>query len=152
MIKRMKPSVATPTTFSVKKKKNIDFNPNNSDKRCIRYFSEVLTEHFSMSEELAKAIGTVVVQALTENAKDEEKLDDGLDLELDEDDDLDFGESELPESARDKGEAEESEGPKNAPDLSSDFAEMKKTINNHSVTNFAQKRYEQVKEFFDMNN
>lgn len=135
-------------TFSVSKKKPINYKPTKNGKKYIAYFSELMQENFSMSEELAKAIGTVVVQALTENAKDEQAaLDDlGGDDELDLDMDLD--ESELPESARDAGEVQEAEGPKNAPDLSADFADLKSTISNHSnVQSFSDNRYKQVKQF-----
>ena len=138
-------------TFSVNKKTPesiIGYKPNKSEEKQIKFFSELLGENFSMSEELAKAIGTVVVQALTENAKNESALD----LETDGDDglSLDLGDEDLPESKRDAGEVEEAEGPQNAPDLSKDFAELKKTMSNHSVMNMseADKHYITCKEIF----
>jgi len=147
-------------TFSVVRKKIPFVTFTKRENRMVNYFSKAITEHFSMSEELAKAIGTVVVQALTENAKDEAAsldlggLDSGLggdDFDLGDDDEFSLDESDLPESAISTGEVEEAEGPKNAPDLSSDFAELKKTVNsNHSIKTFAEKHNESMKEFFSM--
>lgn len=133
-------------TFSVTRKKKITFKPNSSDIKKIKYFSELLGENFSMSEELAKAIGTVVVQALTENAKDESSA---LDLESDDENGLSLDESELPESSKDAGKVEEAEGPKNAPDLSKDFAELKSTVQNHSESiSAAEDHYRKTQMFF----
>ena len=127
-------------TFSVTNKKNITVNPNNTS---IKRITMALNENFSMSEELAKAIGTVVVQALTENAKDEQTaLDIGDDLDLGEE-----GIEDLPESSRDAGTAEEVEGPKAAQDLSQDFAELKKAYNNHSEKG-DDSRYKKVLAYF----
>lgn len=156
----------TPTTkaFSVKLKKSIA--SNTSDKQ-VTFFSNLLTDNFSMSEELAKAIGTVVVQALTENAKDDvssDSNDDTLDINDDAEFDLSSdeendGDNELPLSKRAKGEAEEAEGPKAAPDLSKEFEELKSTTSNHSYVNSINKskvvtmsetdRYRFVKDFFN---
>lgn len=139
----------TQKTFSVTRKKKITYKPNAKELKKIEYFSDLLGENFSMSEELAKAIGTVVVQALTENAKDE-----SADLGLSEDDlGLDSEEDEnLPESSRDAGKVEAAEGPKNAPDLSQDFAELKSTVNNHSIQlSEAEKHREAMKLYFSDN-
>jgi len=108
------------------------------------YLKKVIMKNFSMSEELAKAIGTVVVQALTENAKQPEEDFDWGD---EEDEDSDLDDSELEESSRDAGKVKEAEGPKPAPDLSEEFSELKnaKDKNSHFST-----RYEQVKNFFNM--
>jgi hypothetical protein len=146
--------------FSVTRKKMPNYTPDKSDRKIIKFFSETILEHFSMSEDLAKAIGTVVVQALTENAKDNDSGDMfgggddfgfGDDMGGDSGDDfgldLDFDESELPESSRDAGRVQEAEGPKAAPDLSEDFAELKRTVNNHSVT-FADTYRDKRKDFF----
>ena len=156
----------TPTTkaFSVKLKKSIA--SNTSDKQ-VTFFSNLLTDNFSMSEELAKAIGTVVVQALTENAKDDISSGGSNDM-LDINDDAEFdlgsdeengGDNELPLSKRAKGEVEEAEGPKAAPDLSKEFEELKSTTSNHSYVNSINKskvvtmseadRYRFVKDFFN---
>lgn len=135
-------------TFSVSKKKTIQFSPSEEDIKKIKFFSELMNENFAMSEELAKAIGTVVVQALTENAKD----DGGLGLGSDDEglgDDLDLDTSDLPESAKDKGEVEEAEGPKPAKDLSQDFAELKSSVQNHSDnTSAEEKRYANLKKMY----
>lgn len=157
----------TPTTkaFSVKLKKSIA--SNTSDKQ-VTFFSNLLTDNFSMSEELAKAIGTVVVQALTENAKDDNANSGGSDDMLDINDDAEFdlgsdeengGDNELPLSKRAKGEVEEAEGPKAAPDLSKEFEELKSTTSNHSYVNSINKskvvtmseedRYKFVKNFLN---
>lgn len=136
-------------TFSVRSKGPIVFKPTEGDIKKINYFSQLLNENFSMSEDLAKAIGTVVVQALTENAKDEQAaldIGDGDDLGLGMD--MDIGGEDLPESKKDSGEVEEAEGPKNAPDLSQDFAELKKIVNNHSFVSEDEKRNEYMKKFF----
>lgn len=154
MIRDRVANVSSRTSFSVAKKKPITFKPiTDEHKRYVKFFSGVITENFSMSEELAKAIGTVVVQALTENAKTESQdvfgdtnSDDDLDLDLG--DDVDLDESELPESSRDSGKVQEAEGPKNAPDLSADFAELKGTMSNHSeLQHFAEDRYKAIKEY-----
>jgi hypothetical protein len=138
----------TTKTFSVSKKKTIQFSPSESDIKKIKFFSELLNENFAMSEELAKAIGTVVVQALTENAKDDGLGLDGSD-DLGLDDDLDLDTSDLPESAKDSGKVQEAEGPKPAPDLSQDFAELKSSVQNHSEkTNADEQRRIAVKKFF----
>lgn len=108
-----------------------------------KYLKKVIMKNFSMSEELAKAIGTVVVQALTENAKDD-ALEDGFDLE--DEDDLD--DSELPESAKDSGEAEEAEGPKPAPDLSEEFSDLQKSRQGANK-GFSETRYEKVKNYLN---
>jgi len=91
-------------------------------------------QNFSMSPELANAIGTVVVQALQENAKSE-AIEEGIDDSGD-----DFEENDIPPSSRDAGEVEQEEGPKYAPDLSAEVDELK-NINNHSDNS----RYEQLK-------
>lgn len=108
-----------------------------------KYLKKVIMKNFSMSEELAKAIGTVVVQALTENAKDETLEDD---FDLDEGDGLD--DSELPESAKDSGEAEEAEGPKPAPDLSEEFSDLKNSTNGANK-GFSETRYEKIKNYLN---
>lgn len=95
-------------------------------------------QNFSMSPELANAIGTVVVQALQENAKSEEVYDDGGDFEADE-------ATDIPPSSRDAGEVEQEEGPKYAPDLSAEVDELK-NISNHSDNS----RYVQVKNIFNL--
>lgn len=116
----------------------------------IKFFSELIGKNFSMSEELAKAIGTVVVQALTENAKDDSL---GLNSDLDDGglDDMELGESDLPESSRDAGKVEEAEGPKAAPDLSQDFAELKSIVNHSERKSDNVVHYEQVCEFLSKN-
>ena len=132
-------------------------NKSSFEQRSIQFFSDVILNseklaNFAMSEELAKAIGTVVVQALTENAKD--AMSSGLDEDLDDGglEDMDLGESDLPESKRDAGKVQEAEGPKAAPDLSQDFAELKATVNNHSeLTNEAMKHYRDMKLYFSKN-
>lgn len=106
-------------------------------KKQIRFFSKLIQKNFSMSEELAKAIGTVVVQALTENAKSE-------DLNIEDDLDIDLEDENLEESSRDAGNVSPAEGPKAAPDLSEDFNELKNSVSNHSYT-----RYELVKDFLN---
>lgn len=108
----------------------------------VRFISNLMIKNFSMSEELAKAIGTVVVQALTENAKDE-TVEDDFDLEGD----VDLDDSEIEESSRDAGKVQEAEGPKNAPDLSEDFAELKKTVSNHSEVKKTE--YAMMRDFFN---
>lgn len=100
-----------------------------------------LAKNFSMSPELANAIGTVVVQALQENAKTEISSDT---IEEEED----FGEEEeIPPSSRDAGEVEQEEGPKYAPDLSAEVDELK-NISNHSETS----RYGKVREILNFSN
>lgn len=98
-------------------------------------------KNFSMSMELANAIGTVVVQALQENAKTEEIIGDDVEGEGD-----DFeAATDLPPSSRDAGEVEQEEGPKYAPDLSAEVDELK-NISNHSDNS----RYVQMKKIFNM--
>lgn len=96
-----------------------------------------LPKHFSMSPELANAIGSVVVQALQENAKTEEQSTDDI-FNGDDDD-------ELPASDRDLGLVEGEEGPKYAPDLSAEVDELK-SINNHSYNS----RYGKIKDLLNL--
>lgn len=100
-----------------------------------------LPKNFSMSPELANAIGSVVVQALQENAK--ETLGGVNDSELDSED----TEDGLPKSDRDLGLVEGEEGPKYAPDLSAEVDELK-NINNHSETT----RYDNIKNLLNFDN
>ena len=90
-------------------------------------------QNFAMSQELATAIGTVVVQALQENAKEED------DLEM-----VDENIEDLPPSAKDEGQSEE-ETPKFAPDLSADENELKQMSINHKNDD----RYSKVKEILN---
>lgn len=144
-------------TFSVSRKKPIDFIPTNmSEKRVIKYFSNLMTENFSMSEDLAKAIGTVVVQALTENAKDTDNLGGGGDMFGGGDDSgFDFddfgteGNEDLPESSKDAGTVEEAAGAIPAPDTDNDFDEMQSMVNNHSEKGDSKVR-NAFNTFFDM--
>lgn len=99
-------------------------------------------KNFSMSMELANAIGTVVVQALQENAKTEEVVGDTE--ENDESGDFDPA-NDLPQSSRDAGEVDEQEGPKYAPDLSAEVDELK-NISNHSDNS----RYVLMKDIFNL--
>jgi hypothetical protein len=89
-------------------------------------------KNFAMSQELATAIGTVVVQALQENAK-EEGLEDEENT------------GDLPMSDKDMGEAEGEESPKFAPDLSADENELKQMSINPKLDD----RYSQVKNFLN---
>jgi hypothetical protein len=92
--------------------------------------------NFSMSPELANAIGTVVVQALQENAKAESN-------EMSEESE-EYDANDLPESSRDAGLVDENEGPKYAPDLSAEVNELK-SLSNHSDTS----RYGKIKDIFN---
>jgi len=98
-------------------------------------------KNFSMSVELANAIGTVVVQALQENAK-QETIEGDEDLEGGDDFDA---ETDIPPSSRDAGVVDQEEGPKYAPDLSAEVDELK-NINNHSDNS----RYVQMKDIFNL--
>lgn len=108
-----------------------------------------LVRNFSMSPELANAIGTVVVQALQENAKAE--YNNNTD-NVDSDDIESLGEysefdaTDIPDSSRDAGLVESEEGPKYAPDLSAEVDELKNiSSNNYSDTS----RYGQVKDILN---
>lgn len=109
----------------------------NASTKILKSIKLDTPKNFSMSIELANAIGTVVVQALQENAKSEEVLEE----DVEGGDDFN-AETDLPQSSRDAGSVDEEEGPKYAPDLSAEVDELK-NINNHSCSDNS--RYEQLK-------